>query len=364
MRIFLSFFLLIFLANSISVFAQDQCAIALSEAEDKYEQGRLYEIPGIIEACLKNGFTNEEKERAYRLLTLSKLFLNYQEEADSVFLKLLKLNPIYETDDLDPIELVNHSKKFTTKPKYILSGKFGMNISNANLLLDYSISNPLGANYSSDYGFTVGGGAETEIWKDLHLAGEIFYSQKRIHQTEGHFGFYTTNLDIVHREIELPIILKYHFYIWKLNPYCLGGLSPSFLLHSSMSSIVRTYRDPNGKEFVANPQIQDFETSGMKKRFNYSLLLGAGINYKIGLNYVTLEARYSVGMRNVTDMDNRYNISSQREIPGEDDPIQNVFPGGRESKFPLGYIDDDFKINTLSILVGFVYPLYKPRKIE
>ena len=30
-------------------FAQDQCALTLNEAEDRYEQGRLYEIPEMIQ---------------------------------------------------------------------------------------------------------------------------------------------------------------------------------------------------------------------------------------------------------------------------------------------------------------------------
>lgn len=366
MRIFLSCFMLFFLAKSISVFAQNPCAIALSEAEDKYDQGRLYDIEGILKECLK-GFTNEEKVRAYRLLTLTYLFLNYEEKADSSFLKLLNVNPIWKTDeDLDPLELINHSKKFTTKPKYILSAKIGTNISRANQLLDYSITKSLDKSdkYSSDFGFIIGGGAEMVIWKDLHLAGEIFYSGKRIHLSDTQFGFYTTNMDIVHREIELPIMLKYNFFMGKVNPYCFGGVSPSFKAQSSTINIERTYRDENDVESIANPKLQDIVTTRMKNRFNYSVLLGAGINYKIGLNYVTVEARYSKGIPNVTDEENRYSISSQREVPNEDEPIVKNFPGGRDVKFPLGHIDDDFKIDNLSIMVGFVYPLYKPRKIK
>lgn len=373
MRIFLSCFMLFFLAKSISVFAQNPCAIALSEAEDKYDQGRLYDIEDILEACLKD-FTNEEKVRAYRLLTLTYLFLNYEEKADSSFLKLLNVNPIYKTDeDLDPLELINHSKKFTTKPKYILSGKIGTTISRANPLLDYSssISFDESDTYSSKFGFIVGGGAEMVIWKDLHLAGEIFYSGKRIHLSDTQFGFYTTNLDIVHREIELPIMLKYNFFKWQVNPYCFGGVSPSFIVQSSTRNIDRTYletnQDQNDNISKANLQLQDIVTTRMKKRFNYSVLFGAGINYKIGLNYVTVEARYSKGIPNLTDVDNRYTINSQREIPTDEGSTRIVkedFPGGRDVKFPLGHIDDDFKIDNLSIMVGFVYPLYKPRKIK
>lgn len=371
MRIFLSCFLLFFLAKSISVFAQDQCAISLSAAEDKYEQGRLYEISAIIEECLKEGFTDEEKVRAYRLLTLTYLYLNYQEKADSTFLKLLNIAPDYKTNDAaDPMELIYHSEKFTTKPIFYLNGKVGLNFSLANKLLDYSLSNSLteSGKYTWDLGFIVGVGAEMVIWKDLHLAGELFYSRKSVRLSDTHFGFYTTNMEIIHRELEVPLMLKYNFFKGKVNPFCFGGLSPSFLAQSSSSNISGNYLEEDETPPVNLPD--EIVTTRMKNKFNYSVLFGGGINYKFGLNYLVFEARYSIGMLNVTNNGNRFNLGSQRETPGGtidgaiNEPDGVFFPEGRELKFPPGHIDDDFKLNNLSILVGFVRPLYKPRKIK
>ena len=140
MRIFS--IILIFLFVALSSVAQDQCAVALNEAEDRYETGRLYEIPELLNACLESGFTKEQKITAYRLLTLTYLYLNYYEEADKSYLELLKLSPEYDiNDELDPMEIINHHDKFTTKPIYYLTlGKFGLNVSYANVLTDYSIS--------------------------------------------------------------------------------------------------------------------------------------------------------------------------------------------------------------------------------
>lgn len=371
MRIFLSFFILIFLAKSIAGFAQNPCAIALSEAEDKYDQGRLYDIEGILKECLKD-FTNEEKVRAYRLLTLTYLFLNYEEEADSSFLKLLNVNPIYETDeDLDPLELINHGKKFTTKPKYILSGKIGLNISQANVLLPYSIWNKVNESgtleYPSKYSMGIrliaGIGGEMVIWKDLHLVGEIFYSGKSVQVSESYFGFYTTNMKIIHRELEFPIMLKYNFHNGKVNPFCFAGVSPSFIAKSLVNNIKgESWDEIDGKLIVQLPS-EVKNTTRMKNRFNYNVLLGGGINYKIGLNYLVLEARYSIGMLNVTDEENRFYLGLQK-VTDDEGKIVKKFSEGRELKFPVGHIDDDFKLNNLSFLVGFVRPLYRPRKIK
>lgn len=357
MKIYFTFLLLVFLTSAMSAFAQDQCAISLNEAEDKYDQGRLYEIPELIQSCINEGFTDEEKIRAYRLLTLTYLFLNYQGKAEESYLKLLKLSPEYQSnDELDPMEIINMHNKYTTKPIFYLTfGKIGVNFSHANVLLDYSISQSHNNSdkYSSIPGFQFGIGAEMVIYQNLHLSGELFISRKSLHLTDTHWDFYSTNMDIVHTELEVPILLKYNFFKGKVNPFVSGGVSPGFLVGSTIQNIEGIYRqkgEDGGADVVfpvqSRPKIGTHE---MKNRFNYSILFGGGINYKIGLNYLVFEARYSVGMLNVTDVNNRW---------------REDFTAGRDLKFPPGQVDDDFKINNLSFFIGYVRPLYKPRKIK
>lgn len=358
MRNFLIFFILVNFLSVTQLLAQDQCTVSLNEAEDKYDQGRLYEIPEMLQSCLSEGFSKEQKIRAYRLLTLTYLLLDYYEEADKTYLELLKLSPEYTTnEELDPMELINHSEKFTTKPIFYLTlGKVGVNYSFANVLLDYSLSssNNNSSKYSSNFGFDLGLGAEMVLIQNLHIAAEIYYSRKSVHLKDTHWDFYTTNMDIVHSDIEVPIMLKYNFFRGKVNPFVLGGVKPEFLLGSSIQKIEGVYLaesedDPgNFEEYPARLR-EKINTNEMRNRFNYSMFLGAGLNYKIGLNYIVFEARYAMGMLNVTNVKNRW---------------REDFTDGRDLKFPPGQVNDDFKLNSLSVLIGFVKPLYKPRKIK
>jgi hypothetical protein len=115
MRIFLV--ILIFSIVTIPSMAQDQCALALNEAQDKFEWVSCMKYLRLINSCIKDGFSKEQKIAAYRLLTLTYLYLNYYEEADKSYLELLKLSPEYNiNDELDPMEIINHHDKFTTKP--------------------------------------------------------------------------------------------------------------------------------------------------------------------------------------------------------------------------------------------------------
>jgi hypothetical protein len=354
MRIFLV--VLIFLICAASARAQDACTVALNEAQDKFESGKLYEVHDIIKSCIEDGFSKEQKIAAYRLMTITYLYLNYYDKADSTYLNLLRLSPEYRIDDeQDPIEFIKHQAKFTTDPiYYMIPIKLGMNLSFANVLMDYSISSAHDGSdmYSVVPGFHVGIGAERVLYRNLHLAAEIMLTNQKIHLRDTHWDFYTTDLDFNHTRLELPILLKYYFPLGRINPFVQGGVSPSYMLNSSFRNIEGFYKvmaeDGTDDQFPAQPR-PEISASGMNHEFNYSAVVGAGINYKLGLNYLSFEVRYSMQMLNVTRKDDRWSENTA---------------DARTLKFPTGHVSDDFRLNTASFLVGFVRPLYKPRKIK
>src|SRR5688500_5368778 len=56
--------------------AQSTCAQTLRLAQSIYDQGRLHELPQLLDNCLKeNQFNDEEKVNAYKLLTLTYIYL-------------------------------------------------------------------------------------------------------------------------------------------------------------------------------------------------------------------------------------------------------------------------------------------------
>ena len=126
-----------------------------------------------------------------------------------------------------------------------------------------------------------------------------------------------------------------------------SGVNPSLLVESNIRNVEGVYTNAEG-EFPLQT-LPEINSAKFTRTFNYSLLFGGGINYKIGLNYLVFEARYAFGMLNVANAKNRW---------------REDFEEARDLKFHSGYVNDDFKINSLSFFVGFVKPLYKPRKIK
>ena len=80
----------------------------------------------------------------------------------------------------------------------------------------------------------------------------------------------------------------------------------------------------------------------------------AGLKKKIGLNYLFAEIRYSFGLSNIVSVKNLYadNRSDQKYIDSLD-PV-----------FRYGHVDDYIRIDNVSFSIGFIHPIYKPRKIK
>jgi len=72
-------FLCVFLFTSIVGYGQ-VCISTLDRAKASFQDGKLYDVPQILEACIKKGFSNEQKVEAFELLTLVYLYIDEPEK--------------------------------------------------------------------------------------------------------------------------------------------------------------------------------------------------------------------------------------------------------------------------------------------
>ena len=101
----------------------------LSHAESEFSAGHFYAIPSILQKCLQGqGFSREQKVRAYLLLSQVYLVIDDPIAAEDSYLKLLKAEPEYVADEnKDPIDVVYLSKKFTATPIFTPHLRAGVN---------------------------------------------------------------------------------------------------------------------------------------------------------------------------------------------------------------------------------------------
>jgi len=122
--LFLVFFA--FLINSEQVFAQ--CAQNWDEAQSEFKEGHLYSIPSLLQDCIEGG-SKQDKIDAYRMLTITYLYIDDPYGAQNSFLGLLKLDPEYRIKPSDPVELEYLSKEFITTPIFSWRVRGGINYS-------------------------------------------------------------------------------------------------------------------------------------------------------------------------------------------------------------------------------------------
>lgn len=344
--------------GSSAVLAQGDtdCLAALSHAESEFSAGRFVGIPTLLAGCLDgNRFSNEEKVRVYMLLTQVYLLTDNPSEADGSYLKLLKANPEFIPSDQDPIDVVYLSKKFTSTPIFTPHFKLGGNISTQSIIYEQNVvSTPDSTQIERVAlpGFTGGGGVEWNITDNLGIGGEILFSQKRF-STRLTDLFRHDDEQTVERQLwlDVPIYVRYGKNTGTVRPYGYVGGSVNLLLNSKVEE---QYNDRTvatgleGDNVTPTPKLT--RTITYKRNFfNRSLVFGGGAKVKIGRDFVLIDVRYMPGLSNVTNY--KYNNYASKS-PDEIDP----------SAWQFASIGDLFRVNNFSLSVGYVRPLYNPRK--
>lgn len=116
-----SLFLILLVIQVVSfqfLFAQSSCGEEkLNDARKKYGTGNFDQVIIMLKPCLAGGFTNNQRQEAYRLLSMTYLAMDSIEQATSVAVELLTLNPNFECNLFDPprfIRIVNDIKESGT----------------------------------------------------------------------------------------------------------------------------------------------------------------------------------------------------------------------------------------------------------
>ncbi len=338
------------------------CEQALNQATEEFNAGRFYGVAAMLKSCLDRGFTREQQQRANLLLTQTYLLLDDPIGAETSYLNVLRANPEFEADTArDPVDLVYLSKKFTADPIFSLFGKIGGNVTPVSVI---HVINPSGEPnvqnaYSLKIGFQFGGGVDWNITRKLALSAEfnyLFATYKKsqfkfrdVYNSVSEPGRLVSILDaeeFIDKQnwISVPVTIKYSDTKGKIRPYGYVGFAIQWLI-ADRGQIISLKTDLiNGQPTAIPSESPTITLTQYRNALNRSLLLGGGVRYKIGLNYLFADARYGIGLTNVVKPTSTYDSAG---------PMTE-----------WGHADDYFRIDNFSISVGYVKPLYKPRKLK
>jgi len=345
------FFVVVLAGVPLVSWGQD-CEEVLQRAKAEFDKGHFVGVSDILHGCLHDGFSPEQRFRAYYLLTQVNILLGYPEEADDNYLRLLRASPKFSPSiEKDPVELVYISKKFTSAPfveTYIRAAPLGA----YPFYYDRINLNPYfqQTERKISLGAEAAGGVNWNWAERWALGGEALLAYRsiktRFTQVSG-----SDEMTVSERMLwaDVPLFLKYTFPSKKIHPYVLAGVQADFLLldNAVISGLYNVLNDARGAPFKSS----GINISKSRNRVNAAVLAGAGLKFQWRQIYWFADARISLGVtqfvnesRNYYDNENPQNLS------------KNVTQ--------FRWASTLYSINYLSLSAGCIFPNYHPRKIK
>ncbi|NOS94476.1 MAG: PorT family protein [Cyclobacteriaceae bacterium] len=331
--------------------AQENCQQVLDMANGEFEAGRFYGLPSMLKGCLESGFTKEQRFRAYYILAQAYLVLEDPIGAENSYLSLLKEDPEFKPNEKDdPIDIVYLSKKFTSRPRFTPHYRIGANVTFPGVIqgVSTSASPSIVMANTLRVGLQAGVGLDWNIDDNWSVCTGISYAVKS-------FGVTTSNIarsdvsTLIDRSswLDIPIYLKYSYDSGKIRPFGYIGFAANLLVSSSASLVFNDNSSVSAQTRIA--QGPDIDLGFKRNFFNRSIVFGGGVKYKIGKNFLYADARYMVGINNITIPDKNYYNS--------DGTLATTLT-------QYQYVSDFLRLDNLSISFGYIRPLYDPRKLK
>lgn len=351
-RFTLGFFLIAVGAVMFSpgAWAQSACDKALMEAENLYQSGQLYVIPDKLGPCLENGFNMQEKQSAYRLLTLTYLHINQEENAKNSLHKLLQLNPDYIISrEKDPVELYNLYQQFNVNPVFYTGIRAGGILSHPFILHRRTSSSLEGSDkfYDISYGFMLGSDFSIPLYKNLLLELSPSYANssylfRSYYLTDG-FGEAAGVQEVSGREryqhFTVPLMLNLRIPAERAKLfYTVGaGAGASYLLAASYRDVNRVNRQIFSEEI----NMKKYGTTPYRRSINVLAQLELGLEYKYLGYFWGARAGINTMLLNFTQYTNQEDLYLNR--------MSTTF----------GWLDDDFVLANGYFSLFIRKPFYK-----
>lgn len=318
------------------------CEESLRRGQIAYDQGRLSEIPDILASCLAEGFTNEEKIQAYRLLTLTYLLVNENDKADESTYELLRLNPSYTPDENDPAKYRKLFATYRTDPILAYGLTTGLNISQ----MEIQQSAP-GGGGSGDFigiyyprpGFMAGISVEWPIqYGEQYLTGNAQFRSMSIEYRANSNEINGPSEQLIETQnlfyFEMPVGYRYEpsFSDFQFTrSYVSGRLIPAYRIASNLN------RESEDGQVNLTTELEPY-----RRDIRFDAGLSVGQKIMVGKGYIFAEAGFNFGLIPINE-------------PG-------YMPEKNTSSIPVS--DPlSFKIHSFEFTIGYMFQWYKPQKI-
>ena len=330
------------------------CVQNIEVAQQRYDEGRIQDIQSLLQDCLDRGeYDKAQKSQALRLMTLAYIFLEEKEQAEATMLNLLKTNHEFKVDpSIDPTEFINLHEQFRYKPVFNVGIKYSFNLAQPMVT---GVNNSLNMNgyrhtYSAEPAiFGLGINFEYEFARNFLLYPELQIKSMTITSTtfqDGVLGspnaIEITNYE-EHSWFSIPVSVKYNINFPKtpnIKLYVNLGGSFEYLISANRSA------EENRLFLIEAPEVKGLiEGANDKNKVNFAAIGGVGFSYKLGEGFIYLEGRYTYALTQFTN---------ENKVLSPENPFQ----------INTGVQDDLYRLNSMTLSVGYTLNIYLPKKLR
>lgn len=323
------------------VLGQSDCVVALREAQKLFENGLIEEVPSKLNPCIRRGFNKNEKIQAYKLLILCDLCDDQHEKADSLMLKLLKIEPEFQiSPQLDPSEFIELYNSYRTLPTYTIGINAGLNFSDIELVNSYGVHNEIaspGKYRPSSAGYHIGVDISRNLSSRIEAKmGFNLVTNKYLNTNKMFDGeFSETTFEETQTRLDIPLSLNVDILKKNIKPFLSIGICGGYIADAK-AEVIRTIIDSQ------NSEEGTIDLSDFRKPINLWFIYAAGVKYKVKSGHITFNLNYHKS------------------------PLYQMKTGQRyvnpEFLYRYYHIDDDYKLNFWGFSFGYTYSFYKPKK--
>ncbi len=330
------------------------CDQILQDAERFYREGKIELVrEEDFSQCLEDADT-QNKVEAYKLIILSNIYRNQPPKAKEFAKKLLRVNPDYRLDEeVEPEEYVLLFRSLRRHPVFSYGVNGGINTTYVDSYHNFSVDNSAQEDNYNDFrqlGIQLGLSVALNLSKDLQLLGSFQYEQLTYqikNEAQDQLFSYTDQtykeiLNYVSFPLSFQLDLGNNYdYMYDLDQ---KRKSSYWFIHlgGQVRYLIKAQADLIRSDGVrSNVELNGEPVQDLRENLNFAVFAGGGMKYRLSRGFLTFEARFTYGLNNLADSRERYNNP------------RLLYQGG--------YIDDNFRLHSVSLTVGYYRSIFKPK---
>ena len=320
--------------------AQSTCTEQLTKAQRSFDDGLLDEIPLMLENCMQDGFTKEEKTNAYKLLIQTYLFNEEPQKADEVMMLFLNDFPAYTIAVNDPKEFINLHSTYRTDPIFKIEARAGAVFTTPYIQEYYGISDiaTIQPDYQVRTGFNFEANFINTITSNLDYSAGISFTILNLDYTNQPYEYSTVEATLNHFYLGIPLAIRYNHYFGGFTLYGSAGFEPVYLLRSTAS--LRRIDDLFGEDPITGTET----VTASHRKMDIRPFFSAGFNIDMGRDQLSISVGY------------KFSTFSQ------------LNPKELYSNLNLGtkyfYYEDKMLLHHAQLSLSYIRPIYQPKKIR